>query len=182
MSGTGTISWRDKKSIAAPAVLLVEYPSKLRLEVMDPVGGIQALLIFNQKEFWWEDRQAKKAWTGIATESNLKKFLALPVDPVLFVMGIGGQTFAFQDFDFNENLNEVDRWKAKPNIQIYYDDYAVRFGKQYPKSVRFLVGDGPEQKVLTWEWDDWRPELPPGNKSFQIPTAAARGISLTRLQ
>ncbi|MFX6334777.1 hypothetical protein ABTF54_19125, partial [Acinetobacter baumannii] len=42
----------DGHSVTTPAVLLVEYPDKVRLELQDPVGGILALLVVNGPKCW----------------------------------------------------------------------------------------------------------------------------------
>lgn len=182
VSGTGFVSFSmNGKSTAAPGVLLVEWPDRLRLEIQDPIGSILALLIVNGDSFWWENRETKEALTGKVNHPELEKLLPFPVNPKFLIPGIMGRPNLEDEINISAYWKEVIHWKLKNDADVFFEDYAMRLGVQYPTVIRMLSGNKEEQKKLEWQWKDWQPEQKIKEKNFQIPLEASKNLKLKKL-
>jgi hypothetical protein len=194
MSGMGSVGWKSKEqNIAAPAVLLVEYPYKLRLEVQDPVGGMRALLIVHGEQFWWYSADQKEILTGPV--SRLGDALGMPFraeDLVrAFLARPGVERWIGHPADREERsatlekdgVTEVLKWSSRLDeplywskvmadrrIQAEFSQYDHRFGVSYPKELRLTGARVNEsERMISWVWRDWEPRIPEDKKLFQIP-------------
>ncbi len=190
ISGTGSISWIGKgKSLAAPGLVLVEWPDKLRLEVQDPLGGLLALLVLSKDSFWWYSSDQKEILTGPLQELGavglpfsaadlVRAFLARP-DMRLWQKGllVGQQEIrSIEGKDillWSDRLDEPLEWRHEEKnarVVVFFEDYANRFGASFPEKLRLESVRGKEREhTISWVWRDWQPMVQNGKKLFQIP-------------
>ena len=195
ISGSGAFSWvTQDKNLAAPGIVLAEWPNKLRLEVDDPLGSILVLLIINEDKFWWYNNDDPYIVTGplsrlqesagIPFQANdlVRAFLARPKVLELDRVKASGNTSASVDYTNGEregmdwsgqNLEPVKWTKVRPKaqrIEINFEDYEIKFGASFPKKVKLEKFNGPDKaQLLSWTWNDWQPQISAPAKVFQIP-------------
>lgn len=176
--------------MAAPAVLLVSWPDKVRLEVQDPVGSTLALLVVNQGKFWWYSSDQKEITVGkiekLGTlglpfaQDFVRVLLARPdISQWNGAQGAGAkrlrqnQDGSQEVLEWSDRLEEPLVWKRLfPSQEQYaaeYEDYQIRYGASFPGRIRLTQKKDRRQNVLTWVWKDWAPTVPTQTKLFQIP-------------
>lgn len=176
--------------MAAPGLVLAEWPDRLRLEVQDPLGGMLAVLVVDGAKFWWYasdqqeilmgplERLGEAAGLPFTGKDLVRAFLARPEierwssgrmsDAHEAVSGDGKETLAWSD-----RLNEPLLWTRElpsRRIVVHYEDYANRFGASLPEKVRLESVRGKDREhTISWVWRDWQPVVNNGKKLFQIP-------------
>ncbi len=196
MSGTIYLTQtQGEKSLRAPGVLLLRWPDQLRLEVQDPLGSTQVLLIMDGGRFWLYQQNRKENLTG-----PVAKLLAVPEIPNLpfgknlagyflgrlewerwqkaQVEGNGatlslGEGAESLEWDESHQLSKWSRLAPKPGAaySLQYQEFEFRAGTLYPTKIRWQSegGNKPGQTVSV-SWEDWQPSVPEKNL-FQIPPA-----------
>lgn len=191
-SGSGSISWISKeKNIAAPAVLLVSWPDRLRLEIQDPLGGVLALLILNGDQFWWYASDQKEILSGKAAKMReamnlpfgsqdlIRAFLGRP-DVAKWKGAAIGNSARLTGPDseeylaWSDRLNEPTEWRqvfsSGQKIHVSFEDYLIGFGASYPSKVRMESWRKDRRELtISWVWKDWQPQVSDEKKFFQIP-------------
>lgn len=204
-SGTGSITWISKdKNVAAPAVLLVSWPDKLRLEIQDPIGGVLALLVINGENFWWYASDQKEILTGKA--GKMKEAVGIPFEAQDLVRAFLGRPGVEkwadakllgnsakletplweEELQWSDRLNEPTLWrrvfKTGARVQVLFEDYNVRFGASYPSKVRIeSLQKDRRDLTISWVWNDWQPRVPSEKKLFQIPQEQVFGRKIKAL-
>lgn len=191
------------QSVSVPAVLLVSYPDKFRLEVQDPVGGLVALVVVNGEQFWLFERERKEILTGPlnkipfpliprgGSEDLVRYFLARPYMERVRRGDLGESRSVLREQPLRETIewNDIPEpvlWKRELNgraqIRVEYDDYEARDGFRYPTKLRLsgLGGDGKQRQVLL-VWKDWQASVPSEQKLFQIPQQQTFGRKIKAL-
>lgn len=191
MSGTLLFTTTQKgKSVTAPAVMLVEWPDKLRLELQDPVGSVLGLLVINGDRFWLYQQNRKENLTGplsampvevqlpFDAERLVRVFLARPDWAAFRDAPLGeGNTLRrpidggteFVSYDAGSFTPESFGLETKGGARMLaeYDDYTAQSGLRFPTKVR-LSNEAIHRSVLL-VWKDWQPTVPQEKKLFQIP-------------
>ncbi len=185
------------RSVTAPAVLMVEWPNKLRLELQDPVGGLLTLLVMNDESFWLYESSRAELLTGpvkklpfgliphLSATDLVRIFLARP-QLERFRRGApsggvesGPGRALFTEQGLRETLTwsesaEPLEWSRTLSDQIsesaFYEDYEAKSGLRYPTKIRLVVPgpEGGERRILL-AWRDWDPSVPQRKNLFQIP-------------
>lgn len=203
VSGTGSISWVDpERNVAAPGVVLAEWPDKFRLEVQDPIGGLQALLILNGEKFWWYASEQKEIVTGPVT--HLGRVVGIPFSSQDLVRGFLARPAVARWYEgelrdthsaviepgpeileWSDRLNEPVEWRREAgnrSVAMHFEDYVVRFGASFPEKVRLeSVKNGEREQTISWVWREWQPTVQNGKKLFQIPQEQRFGRKIKTL-
>lgn len=202
MSGTLFVtakSGEDKPT--APAVMLVEWPDKVRLELQDPVGSTLSLLVVNGDRFWFYAKNLPEIVTGplrrlparlamaAGGEEFVRGLLARPpleswTDPVL-----EGKEIQRANGDrvvWSSRLGEPEKWTAvKPKGVVdtfEYEDYETKSGISFPKKIRVThLNEAGESELAVFDWRDWQPFVPQEKKLFQIPQQQTFGRKIKAL-
>ena len=199
LSGNAFISWKDgQKNIAAPAVVLVQWPDRLRLDVTDPLGSVLASLVVNGDRFWFYNKEEKYAYQGKAEQ--LQKIFGFALKPqelvALFLARPALQGFRFlseyegegalarmhsgaeEQLVWNARLLEPVEWrksKSKEQIRVFFEDYATRLGIRAAEKISVLHQSGAGEHFFRLEWKDWQPHVPKNPTLFQIPPVNSFG-------
>ncbi len=196
MSGTGFISWKTKQeNIAAPGVLILEAPDRLRLEVQDPAGGVHALLILNGTRFFWFS--AKDPTNLVGPVSRLRAITSVALSGEYLVRALSANILpnGFRPIDngwergrggvvekvSETSAGDLEEWSAENlengwRVNASYEDYAVRFGVSVPQVIKVALFErGQFKSALTWKWTDLRFEGAADDKLLQIPSGRAFG-------
>jgi outer membrane lipoprotein-sorting protein len=207
ISGTVFLTSRlsGQRAVTAPAVVLAQWPDKLRLEIQDPLGSTLALLVLNGDRFWFYRSESAEILTGplarmskeIGFLNSAETFLqALLARPVL--TGTSGRTFL--EHGIEDHLGKAKRtviWSGRTfqpetvteesadgtTSKLELADYEVRAGLVFPEKVqltRTLPKQNPES--VTFEWRDWQPFVPEEKKLFQIPQQQTFGRKIKALR
>lgn len=191
MSGTGLITQtRRGKSLTAPAVILLQYPDKMRIEVQDPVGSTLRLLIIDGPTFWLYQNNAKVNVSGplsalpaefrfpFSAEDLVRVFLARPrwenFRDVLAEDGpkVGAKTsFGYEELRWDPSALTPSEWTDSFGngrmVTARFEEFEAREGARFPTKIR-LVEPAQDTSVLL-VWKDWQPSVPQDKKLFQIP-------------
>jgi hypothetical protein len=192
------------KSVTAPAVLLAEFPDRMRLEVQDPIGGIQLLLVLNGKDFWLYRNNVPEILTGPVSKlpagllPNLsagvvvRMFLARPFGDRLRKSELTDGSASFHEGSrldtvlWEDKLPEPTAWlesaEGRGGAGARYEDYEFRSGLRYPTKIR-LEEFGPEgeKREVLLAWKDWDASVPTEQKLFQIPQQENFGRKIKRI-
>ncbi len=197
ISGNGSIAWRSdspKRNLAAAAILLVQWPDKLRMEVNDPIGNRLALLVVNGEEAWWESEGQAVIHSkhGLKPLLNLpysgrdlvKVFLARPEFKGFSLSDEGEGELVFlrgqEKLVVNGRLADPELWtvllEGGQSLRVDFEDYLTRSGVDIPGTMRLTwTVPGQQNNSLLWAWRDWEPSLPDNPTLFQIPKSASHG-------
>jgi hypothetical protein len=185
MSGTVKFTQETEKgSVTLPGTLLLQWPDRARLEVQDPFGGVQLLLLIERENFWlyrsdWrENLQGKvKDFTKVAAlpvrgEEFLPVFLARPE--------LKG--WKLVDEELRGPRQERIRWDARYQLDTWsfplgdageaearYLDWQAQGGVLYPTKIQFSWKRAGGNRKVQLQWDDWQPEVPNRPELFAIP-------------
>lgn len=174
VSGSGSITWRGPGANAAAAgVLVLEWPDKLFLEVQDPLGARQALLIINGERFWWESAEETRAVTGRLNHSEVRRILPLPIQAADLVQALLARPEpGASGLSWSRRESEPEEWKREDGrggkAWVRYQAYEVRQGLRFPTEIR-LEAEGRARDTVVWRYTDWQPRLPRIDNVFQIP-------------
>ncbi|MGZ3654581.1 MAG: hypothetical protein ACXVB9_16195 [Bdellovibrionota bacterium] len=195
----------EGKSVTTPAVLLVEYPDKLRLELQDPVGGILVLLVLNGDRCWLYQRDRDVIYTGAASrlpfgmiphlspQELVRVFLARPdADHLSRSAPLGEGKAQYRSGDLLEtilwdsSLAEPSEWRishaGKGGSSALYENYEFKSGLRYPTKIRLAASaPGGVQREIALAWKDWEPSVPKEKKLFQIPQQESFGRKIKAL-
>jgi hypothetical protein len=187
----------EKGSITLPGTFVLRWPDQARLEVQDPFGGVQFLLILNKENFWmyrsdWkENLQGKISDLGnfssipIRGENFLPIFLSKP-DLAEFtqkgdvLLGAGSQEIRwdhrYQLASWSFSLGDRGRGSAK------YLDWASQSGALYPTKLQLVLEKEGKSRSIFLQWDDWSSEAPKRSSIFQIPPSTDFGKTTKALR
>jgi hypothetical protein len=181
----------DGRLATAPAVLLAEFPDKLRLELQDPVGGLLVLLVMNGDRFWLFERERSEILTGPvkkipfpllprgSAEDLVRLVLARPYVERLRRGELAGGKVVFREPPLVETVawdrtHEPTLWArevaGKKQMSAQYEDYTFQSGLRFPAKL-ILSGwgsDGKERRA-TLVWKEWQASVPREKKLFLIP-------------
>jgi outer membrane lipoprotein-sorting protein len=196
------------KSVSTPAVLLAEFPDKLRLELQDPVGGILGLLVVNGDRCWLYLHDKPEIFTGpvdrlpfglfphVSGEELVRIFLARPYAEHLRNSGLQADRAVFQKNELSETVlwsdspAEPKEWRSSRTGQgefvATYEDYEFKAGARYPTRLKLAVKDAEKnERDLTLAWKDWEGSVPQsdskGKKLFEIPQQNTFGRKIKAL-
>lgn len=192
------------QSVTVPAVMIVAYPDKFRLEVQDPVGGLLALVVVNGDRFWLYERERPEILTGPLekipfpllpkgnAEELVRVFLARPPMNRLRRGEVQQGRAIFREQPLVETISwdgnsEPLSWSqvvgGKPQSSAIYDDYEFRDGLRFPTKLRLdgVGADGKRRHALLI-WKDWELSVPIREKLFQIPQPQAFGRKIKALR
>ena len=192
------------RSVTMPAVLLVEFPDHLRLELQDPMGGIVALLVLNGPRAWLYMRDRPEIFTGPAdklplslfptssVEELVRVFLARPYAERLNKAALSDGKAVFREGGLLETLlwdgrvAEPEEWRrsraGKGGLSALYEDYEFKAGLRYPTMIKLAGADSEgNQRRITLAWKDWDPSVPEEKKLFQIPQQETFGRKIKAL-
>jgi hypothetical protein len=200
VAGTLLVTYEaEGKGATAPAVLLVEWPDKLRLELQDPLGGLLALLVLNGDRFWLFEQGRPELLTGpvrklpfglvprLSAAELVGVFLARPDLGLLRggKLSEGRSEFPGGAATWNGE-GDLLAWSRSTGaghfLEADYEDYEARSGVRYPTKIR-LAGPGPgglHRRILL-AWKDWDTIVPNGENAFRIPQAKAFGRKIKAL-
>lgn len=206
MSGTLLLTTElDGSSVSTPAVILVEWPDKVRLELQDPVGGMLALLVLNGDRFWLYQSERPELLTGpvkklpfgmipkVSAEELVRLLLARPYPDRMRQGKIGSGQSVFRDqrlretVRWNEDDSEPSEWRqaasaANNVVNAIYEDYAFQSGLHYPTKIRLeTTGPDGKEKHILLVWKDWEANVPKEKKLFQIPQQQTFGRKIKAL-
>lgn len=71
----------DEGRVRADALYVLARPSRIRFDVLSPLGGVLSTLTSDGKKFAFDDRRQKLHVTGTASQCNLTQALRVPVPP-----------------------------------------------------------------------------------------------------
>ncbi len=191
------------QSVTVPAVLLAQFPDKLRLEVQDPVGNILALVVVNGSSFWLYESERREILTGSleripfplipkgSAEDLVRYFLARPYMERVRKGDLSDSRSVFRESPWREVVEwdssvEPVLWRrdlnGKNQTLAEYEDYEARDGLHYPTKLRLtgIGGDGKRRQVLL-VWKDWQASVPSEQKLFQIPQQQTFGRKIKAL-
>jgi hypothetical protein len=184
IAGNGSISIvSPHDNIAAAAVLAVQSPDRVRLEIQDPVGNTLGLLIIHGERFFWQ--REGRAWIGRLSHPKVAQIL-----PFAFRRG-EDLVAALLAQPLNNTVKDWDRQKGEPlsaefaglhgrAVQIEWEDYQFKKTAEVPRLVRMIFS--ADERVV-WRWADWESQLPRGSeKIFDLSPALAEGEPLTHLE
>lgn len=197
------------KSVTAPAVMLVSWPDKFRLEAQDPVGGTLMLLIVNGTEFWLYQKDRPEILTGqlkflptplrmiTGGKDIVRAFLARPPladwkDPVFsgrevrprVAPDLGAARPSKVTWDSRQL--EAQTWEQGlsngSTSEFEYSDFATHAGVSFPEKIRVTHTDADGiSETSTFAWRDWQPNVPEEKKLFQIPQQQLFGRKIKAL-
>lgn len=206
LAGDGQIRWKDQKdNVRAGGLLFIKYPDRLRLEVQDPFGGTQAVLIMNGPDFFWYDARNERAWRGKVKDKRVQRFLTFPFISEDFVQAMLGQlpipNDAKQDIDFRlhwaeqaetfqADINEeywhlafFERATSKQTIRVEYRSFeridAVGVVPMFTR-VQLFQRD-KEQARLDWRWSEVSSKISQPAELFTVPRGTYNGIRIKTL-
>lgn len=82
LTGEGTFDYfGDEGRVRAKSLYVVARPSRLRFDVVNPLGGVLSTLTSDGKSFAFADLRARQFLTGPADECNIEQALKVPVPP-----------------------------------------------------------------------------------------------------
>jgi outer membrane lipoprotein-sorting protein len=191
MSGTLLLTTeRNGKSVTVPAVMLVQYPDKLRLEIQDPVGSTLALLIIQGERFWLYQKDRRENLTGplsaipsevrfpFNAEDLTRVFLARPYWSAFEGMAVGEgfkvsratktgrETLAYD----SRELTPVS-WRSESKgfsaATAAFEEFEARDGARYPTRIRLSANAGGKSVLVVWK--DWQPSVAKTKNHFEIP-------------
>jgi hypothetical protein len=212
ISGTLFVTARqgaENKEVTLPAVMLVQWPDKMRLEIQDPVGGTLALFVVNGPDFWFYDKQRPEILTGplsklpssLGVVSGGSEFVramlarppldqwknpvlenhtATPFPPADLTKMLHAQ------IKWSDRIREPEQWfMNKPdggNDTFDYEDYQTHSGHSFPEKIRVThVGGNGDLGTATFAWKDWQPFVPQEKNLFQIPQQQRFGRKIKAL-
>lgn len=193
MSGTLLFTTQHKgKSVTAPAVMLVEYPDKLRLELQDPVGSTLGLLVISGDQFWLYQKNRKENLTGplkaipsevrfpFNAEDLVRVLLARPYwsqfqgakvgegNKVSRATKGGTETVAYDPKELSPESWRTEN-KGFPAATATFEEFEAREGARYPTKIRLATEEGGRSVLVVWK--DWQPSVPKTKNLFEIPPA-----------
>lgn len=204
-SGVGSVVWKSgKRSIGAKGVMVIEWPSRLRLEVQDPLGGMLAFLVMNDQQFWSYREEQGVAYTGNFSAKDWARVLPLPLNAndslrILLArppldegeveyLGVENRIRLSYPNSRREDLLAWDpaleqpllwqiKWPNGATVDAQYDDYKSFGSQKYPTKihVRYASG-GIERLTLIWRWRDLETYLPKVGGLFEIPPDWGKGV------
>ncbi|MGZ3695753.1 MAG: hypothetical protein ACXWQO_16760 [Bdellovibrionota bacterium] len=197
------------KEISMPAVMLVQWPDKIRLEIQDPVGSTLALFVVNGAQFWFYDKQKPEILTGplkklpasLGVVSGGAEFVRAmlarpPLDEWKDAIVEHHSATPFPPTDLTKYVYAVITWSDrsrepedwflnKPdggNDKFQYEDYQARAGVSFPQKIRVThVDKGGEIGTAAFAWRDWQPFVPQEKKLFLIPQQQLFGKKIKAL-
>ncbi len=82
LTGEGTFDYLgDEGRIRAKSLYVVARPTRLRFDVVNPLGGVLSTLTSDGFEFAYSDLRARQFLFGPADECNIEQALKVPVPP-----------------------------------------------------------------------------------------------------
>lgn len=212
-SGAGSVVWKSKaRNIGARGVLILDWPSRLRLEVQDPLGGMVAFLVIAEDEFWSYREEAGIAWRGSIGASESKRLLPIPMSgedylrvllarpPVeaAQVKYVSNQSNSAQltyaefpervdylewDLANEEPVRWILEWKDTRKVEVFYSDYRPVAGTRFPGKISILYSVGDIERLqLIWRWSDLEAYLPKVGDLFTIPPSWGEAIRTRTLK
>lgn len=193
----------EGRSATIPAVLLVEWPNKIRLELQDPVGGTLGLLVIQGENFWLYQAKHPEILTGpwkrmplglmpaLSGSDLVRVFLARP-DTQRFERGeFSDRKVVVQEKGATETLvwssdGDPEEWRREGTgtqpVAAFYEDFEAKAGQKFPLKVR-LEGPGPDGKLhrVQLQWKDWNAYVPKEKKLFEIPQQQTFGRKIKAL-
>lgn len=206
-AGSGDIRWRSQKdSVTAPASLFVQYPDKIRLEVEDPFGSLQALLILNGNTFFWYEAGKKRAFRADVRNNNVQRLLTFPFISEDFVrVMLARPTLAKEaklsadrteflaesanvrySFRIDPQFAVLTRWQLlQPNrlVLAEYEEYE-RFADSVlaPLVTKLTLHEKAKvQAELVFRWQELDINTPLQEKMFQIPQQRFQNLPVKSL-
>lgn len=198
------------KEVTGPAVMLVQWPDKVRLEIQDPVGSTLALLVVNGGDFWLYDKNRPEILTGALSrlpaglglvsqgKEFVRAFLARPPleewkDPVVEAHtakpkeGSSQGTSGPVSVRWSDREREPEEWvQGHPNGTVStfrYEDYVSRSGLSFPEKVTLShTSAAGETEQAIFSWRDWQPFVPQEKMLFQIPQQHTFGRKIKALR
>jgi outer membrane lipoprotein-sorting protein len=187
----------EKGSITLPGTFVLRWPDQARLEVQDPFGGVQFLLILNKENFWMYRSDWKENLQGRV--SDLGKFSSIPIRGENFLpiflarpnltdfaqkgeVLLGAETqeirwdHRYQLASWSFSLGDRGKGSAK------YLDWASQSGALYPTKLQLILEKEGKSRSIFLQWDDWSSEAPQRSSIFQIPPSADFGKSTKALR
>lgn len=191
------MSWKTAQdNIAAQGVLIIEGPERMRLEIQDPVGGTQALLILNGERFFWFMAEAAHNWAGPVAKLHKVATVSLSGEQLVRVLlgspNLSGfvsksegewekETEVAKEHIFANSSGELGVWNiAKKNtawtMHASYENYAVRSGVSVPYLTQIeLLESNKLKSRFVWKWNDFRFEGATNDALLRIPSGAFLG-------
>lgn len=184
---------QNGKSVTAPAVMLVEYPDKLRLELQDPVGSTLGLLVINGDTFWLYQKNRKENLTGplrampsdirfpFNAEDLVRVFLARPYwsefrgpvekgNAITRSTKLGRETVVYNPSELSP-VSWRSEFKDFPAGTATFEEFEARDGARYPTKIRLSSEQGGRSVLVVWK--DWETSVPRkasgGKNPFDIP-------------
>jgi hypothetical protein len=203
VSGNLLFTLKDKgKDVTFPAVLLVAFPDKLRLELQDPVGGILVLLVLEGDRFWVYQRDRAEILTGplkslpaslqISSFDAIREFLARPDGDHLARSELRAGEAVFrgpngvvETVRWTDGFAEPSEWATRHagrESSARYEDYEFKEGVRYPTKIRLAGSDSAGKHEALLVWKDWAPGVPKEKKLFQIPQQETFGRKIKVLR
>lgn len=194
----------EGRSVTAPAVLLVEWPGRLRLELQDPVGGLLALLVLNGGRFWLYESSRPEILTGPVEKMPfgmiprfqgdllVRLLLARPSAGPMRQGRIVGDVLKFHEAEVTQALRwsgsapEPEEWRlvlpGGHKAGAVYSGYEFKGGLRYPTRIRLesMAVGVPARRVLV-HWKEWEAGAPKEKKLFEIPQQQAFGRKIKAL-
>jgi hypothetical protein len=92
LTGEGTFDYLgDEGRIRAKSLYVVARPTRLRFDVINPLGGVLSTLTSDGQTFAFADQRQRQFLTGPADECNLEQALKVPVPPEALGELLSGQ-------------------------------------------------------------------------------------------
>lgn len=210
ISGTLFVTAKIKgEHVTAPAVMLVQWPDKVRLEIQDPVGSTLALFVVNGTQFWLYQKSLPDILTGPLSrlpaglglisqgKEFVRAFLARPPleewkNPL--IEGHSAKPRVAPDLGaarpaevrWSDRLREPEEWvsgHANGTISTFrYEDYQARAGVSFPQKISLTHANSEGfSETASFAWRDWQPFVPQEKKLFQIPQQQLFGRKIKAL-
>jgi hypothetical protein len=190
---SGTVFFEAKREgsqpIRAPGILIVQWPDSIRLELEDPIGGVQALFLSQGGRFWWYRADAPSIVTGPV--ASLPETLGLATSPAELVAAFlarptpsGNGSGLWQQtsrgfWESGKDLLEEEAgqpltWTRKGEWKVTFSHWEAQGGLRWPK--RTHIADlRPGEREWQVEWREWEGELPPSKNPFLFPSEGTFG-------
>ncbi len=180
----------DSGSITLPGTLLLAWPDRARLEVQDPFGGVQLLLILDQGKFWMYRSDWKENLQGQVKEFPLLSSLPVRGEdflPVFLARPKLTDWRAEEDFFesprkekvYWDSRYQVERWvhplRDQQQAEVRYGEWVSKSGTLFPTKISFRWTAPGKSRSVQLQWDEWSAESSPRAELFQIPPKQSFG-------
>ncbi len=191
------------KSATVPAVLLVDWPDKIRLELQDPVGGTLGILVIEGERFWLFQAKNPEILTGPLRHLPVGLMPRLPAQELVGVLLARPDLARLEKGERREGRavwrekgeaetllwgrdGDPSEWtrekSGESTVRAFFADFEAKSGQHFPAKLR-LEGPGPDGKTrsILFSWKDWDPSVPKEKKLFQIPQQQTFGRKIKAL-